>query len=317
MITEPTHRPKRRNIILIGLIIIAIYILLPQVGSFQKSLSVLKDINFFPIAAALLTISSTFFLAAQTYRFLSLKPLQYHRTVLVAIANMFTNRLLPAGTGSIATFYLYLRRNKHTVTQAGSVIAVNNFLGFAAHLSLLAAIFIFYPRGFDGFQLPALDSKLIYLFGVVVLSLIIFLTLKKSWHRRLRSNWRQLVKNIGFYFRFPTRLIGAFSSSLSLTLCHAATLWFCTMAVGLEIGFLAALAIFSIGILAGTATPTPGGLGGTEAGLLAGLVAYQVPADQAFAAVIVYRLIGYWLTLIVGIFMYGYISRRNYLVSPS
>jgi uncharacterized membrane protein YbhN (UPF0104 family) len=317
MITAQSHRPKRSNILIIGLIIIAIYILLPQVGSFQNSLIVLKNINLLPIGAALLTISATFFLAALTYRFLTLKPLQYHRTVLVALANMFTNRLLPAGTGSIATFYLYLRRNKHTVTQAGSVIAVNNSLGFAAHISLLGVTFVLYRQGFSGFQLPYIDFRLICLILAVMLSLILFLTLKKSWHRRLRANWRQLIKNIKYYFHYPTRLLGAYSSSLTLTLCHAATLWFCTLAVGLEIGFLTALAIFSIGILAGTATPTPGGLGGTEAGLLAGLIAYQVPAESALAAVIVYRLIGYWLTLFIGIITYGYISKRNYLVASN
>lgn len=302
---------------LICLIIIAIYVLLPQFASFQKSLSVLKDINVTPVIAALFSITATFFLAAQTYRFLSLKPLQYHRTVLIAIANMFTNRLLPAGTGSIATFYLYLRRNKHTVTQAGSVIAVNNFLGFAAHITLLGLIFVFYRQGFSGFQVPEFNTFYIVLGIALVGSLVLFLALKKSWHRRLRNNWQQLRKNINFYFHYPKRLFGAFASSMTLTVCHAATLWFCTMSVGLEITFLAALAIFSIGILAGTATPTPGGLGGTEAGLLAGLISYQVPPELALAAVIIYRLISYWLTLVIGIITYGYISRRGYLTAAS
>lgn len=315
MNTAANHHPKRRTIVLIVFIIFAIYILLPQFGSFQKSLSVIKNIDVLPIAAALLSITLTFLLAAQTYRFLSLKPLQYHRTILVALANMFTNRLLPAGTGSIATFYLYLRRNKHTVTQAGSVIAVNNFLGFAAHAALLGIIFLFYRQGYSGFQAPNFNAAYLGVALIVIFGIILFLILKKSWHRKLRTNWRQLIKNIKYYFHYPARLIGAFASSLTLTLSHAATLWFCTMAVGIEISFIAALAVFTIGILAGTATPTPGGLGGTEAGLLAGLISYQVPAELALAAVIVYRLIGYWLTLVIGILTYGYISRRGYLTA--
>lgn len=317
MKTAPIQHPKRRTILLICLIIVAIYVLLPQFGSFQKSLSVLKTINLVPVSAALLSITATFFLAAQTYRLLSLKPLQYHRTVLVAVANMFTNRLLPAGTGSIATFYLYLRRNKHTVTQAGSVIAVNNFLGFAAHISLLGLIFLFYRQGFSGFKVPNVNPGYVVSVIGLVLVIVLLLTLKRSWHRRLRNNWRQLQKNAYYYLRYPKRLAGAFVSSMTLTLFHSATLWFCTMSVGLEITFLAALAVFSIGILAGTATPTPGGLGGTEAGLLAGLIGYQVPPEIALAAVIVYRLVGYWLTLVIGIFTYGYITRRGYLTATN
>ena len=60
-------------------------------------------------------------------------------------------------------------------------------------------------------------------------------------------------------------------------------------------------------------TPTPGGLGGVEAGLVAGLVAYRVASADALAAVLVYRLVSYWLMLAIGAAAFVIAERRGYL----
>jgi len=53
-------------------------------------------------------------------------------------------------------------------------------------------------------------------------------------------------------------------------------------------------------MLASTATPTPGGLVGAEAGLFAGFVAYGVASPTAGAAVLLYRLVTYCCRLFPG-----------------
>ena len=55
------------------------------------------------------------------------------------------------------------------------------------------------------------------------------------------------------------------------------------------------------GMLAGTATPTPGGLVGAEAGLFTGFTAYGVSVLDAGAAVLLFRLVTYWLPLFPGL----------------
>jgi uncharacterized membrane protein YbhN (UPF0104 family) len=50
-----------------------------------------------------------------------------------------------------------------------------------------------------------------------------------------------------------------------------------------------------------------------EAGLVAGLVVYQVDSAAALAAVLVYRLISYWLPLAAGAAAFAVSHRRKYI----
>ena len=71
-------------------------------------------------------------------------------------------------------------------------------------------------------------------------------------------------------------------------------------ALGISLSFAAIVLILSFGVSAGAATPTPGGLGGFEAGLAAALIAYGIDKPSALAAALLYRLISYWLMFVFG-----------------
>lgn len=60
------------------------------------------------------------------------------------------------------------------------------------------------------------------------------------------------------------------------------------------------LQAYLIGQLGG-ALPLPGGLGGIDGGLIGTLVVYGVPAAEAAAAVLLYRVVLFWVPLIMGI----------------
>jgi len=61
---------------------------------------------------------------------------------------------------------------------------------------------------------------------------------------------------------------------------------------------------------AGALIPTPGGLGGTEGGLIGMLVVYGAPAAPAAAAVLAYRVFQLGLPAIFGLVAFGQIRRR-------
>ena len=311
-VSRAWSRPRRRYVALL-IVTIGLFILIPQAGLVWQSFAVLRNLQVDAVAGALLAIALTFPWAATSYHFLARRRLVYHRTVLVAVANMFTNRLLPAGVGSMATFFVYLRKRKHTVNQATSVVAVNNFMGFFSHGCLLAALLIFNHHGFKGFSGPVVKPGAVFVFLVLGSGIFAFALSRTAWRRRLLLFCASLSRDIFFYKRFPLRLTGAFLSSTALTIANATSLWFCVQAVHGHLGITAALAVFTFGIIAGTATPTPGGLGGTEAGLLAGLIGYHLPSQTAIAAIVLYRLLSYWLTLAVGGVTYAYVEWRGYL----
>src|SRR5262249_51833535 len=97
-------------------------------------------------------------------------------------------------------------------------------------------------------------------------------------------------------------LVAAICIAACITLVSTVILFTAARSLSVHLNLLQIFIVFSLAMLASTATPTPGGLVGAEAGLFAGFVAYGVSAPTAGAVVLLYRLITYWLPLIPGMF---------------
>jgi uncharacterized protein (TIRG00374 family) len=74
-----------------------------------------------------------------------------------------------------------------------------------------------------------------------------------------------------------------------------------------------ALLVLTAGVAGGTLTPTPGGLLGVEAGLIAGFAAFGISTADALAAALLYRLLTYWLALVGGFIAFVYAQHAKYL----
>jgi uncharacterized membrane protein YbhN (UPF0104 family) len=83
--------------------------------------------------------------------------------------------------------------------------------------------------------------------------------------------------------------------------------------VGVHPAILVAAVAYLAGNAVGSAAPTPGGLGGVEAVLAAGLTAIGIPAHQAIPAVLVFRIATFWLPIPVGWISYLVLRRRGVL----
>jgi uncharacterized protein (TIRG00374 family) len=88
-------------------------------------------------------------------------------------------------------------------------------------------------------------------------------------------------------------------------------------AVGSPVPWSGLILAWSIGVGAGSFGLTPGGLGLVEAALAAALVAAGVHSPQAVAAVLVYRLISFWLVDAVGWTLYVTTRRRQRPTPPT
>src|SRR4051812_48219760 len=98
----------------------------------------------------------------------------------------------------------------------------------------------------------------------------------------LRSgDWRVLAGSVGYW---------AFDN---------AVLWATFHAFGISLPLTVILMGYLIGQLGGL-LPIPGGIGGIDGGLIGTLIVYGAPAAGTAAAVLAYRLILFWLPLIVG-----------------
>lgn len=297
--TSVNLKVNKKQIFLVLLMVIGLYVIVPQIGDFKSSLHLLLKPQPQWVVVAVALTAMTYFAGALTYLLLAFKKLRYQQVVLVQLAAMFINRLLPGGIGALGANYAYLRHVKHSPTQAGSAVAINNLLGVVGHVVLVAGTMLLYS-GQTNFISGS--NKFINLFLVLSgIIAVVFVSVylgfgRKKFVRALKDIRKQLLS----YKKRPLRLPLALLSSMSLTAFNVLCLLACAMAMGVHVSFAVVLLIFSFGVGAGTATPTPGGLGGFEAGLVAGFVAYGVATPVALAVALIYRIISYWLPLLVG-----------------
>lgn len=133
--------------------------------------------------------------------------------------------------------------------------------------------------------------------AIAAVSLIPFIHARRGWTSRTavalgegigeavrllaRRDWRVIAGSAGYW---------AFDN---------AVLWACLHAFGETPPLTLVLMGYLIGQLGGL-LPLPGGLGGIDGGLLGALVVYGIPATAAAAAIVAYRLILFWLPLVLG-----------------
>lgn len=306
------HRDYRLFIYL-AICVVTLYVVLPQLSMFQHSLGLVRGAQPRYVTLALGFNLLSYLLAALTYYCLAIKPLRYWPTLLVQVASMFTNRLLPAGLGGMGANFVYLRRMRYSSVQALSVVGLNNVLGFVGHGLLISGLLLFVVDARR--HVPALHisaGTLAVAVGLLVCLLLVSVMVA-SLRRKLITSVINVCQNLLEYRQRPGHLLAALGSSMSLTVTNLVCLWLSLLAVGGQLGLVPVLLVFTFGVALGAIAPTPGGIGGVEAGLVAGFIAYQVPASQALAAVLVFRLINYWFSLVVGAAGLVAAQRRGYV----
>jgi uncharacterized membrane protein YbhN (UPF0104 family) len=107
----------------------------------------------------------------------------------------------------------------------------------------------------------------------------------------LRSgDWRVLAGSVGYW------------------IFDNAVLWATFHAFGLSPALTVVLMGYLIGQLGGL-LPLPGGIGGIDGGLIGTLIVYGAPAAGTAAALLAYRVILFWLPLIVGAIAFAALRR--------
>jgi uncharacterized membrane protein YbhN (UPF0104 family) len=104
---------------------------------------------------------------------------------------------------------------------------------------------------------------------------------------------------------------GALGCTVAGLLADAGLLAACFGLAGLPVPWRGLLFAYAAGQLAGRLVPLPGGLGGVEGGVLGALTLTGTPPAAAAAAVIVYRVAGYWAVGAAGTAAAATLTRRS------
>ena len=308
----PTNRLQRTrlyNFVFIPVALLILYVIVPQLQQFDSAVTAAKNANTFLIVSAGFCIVLSVMAAAAVYIALAQKPVRYRDSVVVQTAGMFVNRLLPAGIGGMGLSADFLYKHKHTFARSVAIVALNNTLTFAGHMLLLLVVF---AAGLASMPDVVVPDVPVWAVGCVVVALgLTAALLSTTFLRKLQSFLVDFVRALVLYRTQKARVLRALGFALCNTLGHAAALFLCMQGFHLDLVVAVALIALSGGVAAASITPTPGGLLGSEAGITAVLISYDVAAGTALAVALSYRLVSYWLPLLPGALAFWYAGRRR------
>ncbi len=305
---------KRLTYLVSGLLLLlAVLLLLPQSATLQEGAEIIRDADLEYVFFGILLFTGTYFAAALVLKTIALERITYNRTLLIQLASGFANKLAPAGIGGFALNTRYLTKNRHTVVQASSVTALNGLLGFGGHvvILLLSALFAWSTLS-RTFRVSI--NPVVLLVGLIVLVLaVIIILLIKPVRVRLRKVARDTRRVIELYRASPMKILGGFVGACLVTALFTAALYFTALSLGVQLTFLEVMLVYTAGTIGTAITPTPGGVGGTEAALTAALVAVGIDTPLAVSVAVLYRIITYWMPIIPGFMLFQLALHRQYI----
>lgn len=295
----------KRSIILMLLGLIVLYGIVPNLHSLLGLNLHLRLPNYWAyLVLAVPSYYLTFFISGLSYKLLSLKRLRLTQLWLVQMASSPLNLLLPAGIGNISLNYLFLRTRELSMTTSGFIVGLNNAFGIFGNVTMLILWLTIFGVNNSLLNVFGRHQQLltfvVLLLALVVMSGILFLSSALTMARHLRRNLVKALRGYSENKRWR-RLFGAYGCALLQASVTALAFWFTLKAFHINLAYPLAYLIYSLSVLVGGFFPTPGGIGGVEASLTAGIVAvHGANTSLALSAVLAYRLLSYWLPALSG-----------------
>ncbi len=247
--------------------------------------------------------------------------LPFGRVLGVEVANSFS--ALAGGTAAVfATRVRFFQQQGYDASVAlssGAIIATSSWLA----MGILFVVSL--PFAWGSIHLKAApesggDSKLVWviLAVVVLVALVAGLALAVPRLRRLAAakalpKLRDIWANLKQIASSPRKLILLVSGSFAGELLIAMALSVSLRAFGDHLRLPTLIVVITLAGFVGGASPSPGGMGVVEAGLILGLTAAGVTEADATAAVFIQRLFTSYLPPIWGWITLVWMRKRQYL----
>ncbi|MFE5587113.1 flippase-like domain-containing protein [Kitasatospora sp. NPDC056531] len=310
---EPARleRLKPKSLIMVIALTFAAYLALTTIKPAQLKLS---QMNWAWAAAALLAAAFSYVAAAMSLTGFVPERLPFRRTVAAQLAGSFVKLVAPAAIGGIALNTRYLQKAGIRPGQAVASVGASQLAGLAGHLLLLFSFGLITGSQTNG-DLSASRAVIIGVLTAAVLALVVAAVapLRRFVLGRLRSLFFGVVPRMLDLMQTPSKLFTGFGGILLLTLSFTACLDFSVQAFGGDVSFSAVAVVFLTANAAGSAIPTPGGIGPVEVALIGALTVADVPPAVATPAVFLYRALTFWLPVLPGWIAYNVLQRKHAL----
>lgn len=245
-----------------------------------------------------------------------LRPLAVGRTTIIMFGQSFLNRFTPMNAGGMAMRVRYLQKGGTDVAVAAVAVGLTSAASGVMQV-VLVVLFAFWAGSSPGGALALPDVSIVAVVAVLVAALLGLVVLVPSARRFaarwLKVGWARLGGEFTGLAGRPGKLGLLFGGAGLAKLCTITCFVISCRAFDITIGYADLGMLYLIGSTVGSAVPTPGGVGGVEAALIAVLTGAGVDSGTAAAAVVVFRLVSFWLPVLPGYVCLRY-ARRAELV---
>jgi glycosyltransferase 2 family protein len=306
-------RIRLRTLVTMVATVIAAYLLAGELER-ESLTSVLHKADWRWSIVALALSAATYAAAALSLSGFVADRLDFFRTALAQLAGSFVTLVTPAAVGGAALNIRYLQRRKIPAAVAAASVGVAQVVAFVLHLMLLVVLAaIAGSSAKENIQPPEWAWYVLAGLVVVALAAAAIPATRRVLRARVSPMFGQVLPRLLEVAQHPRKLALGIGGALLLSAAYILCLAACVAAFGRTVPIASIGVVYLTGSAIGSILPTPGGLGGVEAALTAGLTAAGVPGAAAVSAVLLFRLLTFWLPVPFGWAALNYLERQQAL----
>jgi uncharacterized membrane protein YbhN (UPF0104 family) len=235
------------------------------------------------------------------------------RTVLVQLSASFVKLVAPAAVTGVAVNSRYLQRAGVRPGPAVASVGASQLSGMITHILLLVVFGFVTGSAHSATDLAPSRTVVIVLLtvGVLTAAAAAVPRERRLVMSRLRPMFSGVVPRLLDVLQSPRKIMTGLGGTLLLTAAFVVCLDSSIRAFGGSLPWTAIIIVFLTGNALGSAAPTPGGLGAVEGALSLGLTLSGLPAETATSAVLLFRLLTFWLPVLPGWAAFAYLQRKK------
>ncbi|MFD9482737.1 lysylphosphatidylglycerol synthase domain-containing protein [Streptomyces sp. NPDC059991] len=295
---------------------IAAYYLLVQITHIKFG-DLVANAQWGWVAAAVLFSALSYPAAAASLLGFVPEKVPFRRAVIAQVAGSFVKLVAPAAVGGVALNTRFLQRAGVRPGLAVASVGASQLFGLASHISLL--LVFGYVTGTE--KTPDLSPSRTVIAGLLTAAVLILVVttipfLRKFVVTRVRSLFAGVVPRMLDVLQRPQKLLTGLGGILLITGTFVMCLDASIRAFGSgdnTLSYASVAVVFLTANALGSAAPTPGGVGAVELALSTALTIAGLPAETAASAVLLYRLLTFWLPVLPGWLCFNYLTRRGEL----
>lgn len=266
------------------------------------------------VGAALAFSALSYFAAAMSLLGFVPERVSFLRTVVAQVAGSFVKLVAPAAVGGVALNTRFLQRAGVRPGLAVASVGASQLFGLASHILLLLSFG--YLTGTE--KTPEMTPSRTVIAGLLTVAVLVLVVtavpfMRKFVVTRVRALFAGVVPRMLDVLQRPQKLMTGIGGMLLLTGCFVMCLDASIRAFGggQAISYASIAVVFLAGNALGSAAPTPGGIGAVETTLTLGLIAAGLEKEVAISAVLLFRLMTFWLPVLPGWISFNFLTRKE------